>query len=125
MRDVELGGLTFRIEYRSTGADRGPAIRVFGNVDGQAVQLLRFDCFEDDPHFHYDPVGKNVKFHLDPLTMGDALEFSLRQIGSVLRAMIAKAGFAEFAESVDEDAVRGSIGRIRSAIDSESRASPG
>lgn len=121
MQDVELGGVTFRIEYRSTGADRGPAIRVFGDIEGQAVQVLRFDCFEDDPHFHYDPTGKNILFHLDPLTMGDALEFSLRQIGGVLKAMIAKAGFTPFAESIDESSVRSGLDRIRAAVDEESR----
>jgi hypothetical protein len=47
----DAGGVVFDVEYRVFGGDRGPAVRVFGEVDGRNVQLLRFDCFEKDPHY--------------------------------------------------------------------------
>jgi len=33
MTELPLGGVTFKIEYRRTDEDHGPAIRVFGHVD--------------------------------------------------------------------------------------------
>ena len=77
MQELSIGGLTFVVEYRDFEGDRGPAVRVFGEVDGQRRQLLRFDCFDTDPHYHYDLEGENRIFHLDRLTMGCPVEFSL------------------------------------------------
>lgn len=119
MQEVELGGLRFRVEFRSTPEDRGPAIRVFGDVDGQPKQILRFDCFEDDPHYHYDPTGTNTMFHLDPLTMGSPLEFSLNQIGQRVIEMIAKAGFQVLSSTIDGSLIRAGIDQIRDAVSRE------
>lgn len=118
MQDIEIGGLTFRIEYRTQGDDRGPAIRVFGDVDEQPKQLLRFDCFEDDPHYHYDPTGWNLKFSIDELTMGCPLEFSLSRIGTHVVAMIEKARFPETAARVDQSEINSRIDEIRRTVDS-------
>jgi len=116
MQDIVIGNLTFRIEHRTTGDDRGPAIRVFSEVKGRDVQLLRFDCFESEPHYHYDPTGKNAMFHLDRLTMGDPLEFSLSQIAGNAQAMIAKAGFADVAERVDPAELSARVEEIRRVV---------
>jgi len=118
MQDLEIGGLTFRIEYRTQGEDRGPAIRVFGDVDGEPKQLLRFDCFEDDPHYHYDPTGWNLKFSIDELTMGCPLDFSLKQIGSHVVTMIEKAKFPEAAARVDQAEVTSRVDEIQRTVES-------
>jgi len=118
MQDLEIGGLTFRIEYRTQGQDRGPAIRVFGDVDGTPRQVLRFDCFEDDPHYHYDPTGRNLKFSLDELTMGCPLEFSLTQIARHVVTMVEKAEFPETASRIDQSQIAGRIDEIRNLVDS-------
>ena len=119
MTELPLGGVTFKIEYRRTDEDHGPAIRVFGHVDGQDVQLIRFDCFANDPHYHYDPTGKNRMFHLDPLTMGCPVEFSLTQIANKAQAMIESAGFAHAATGVNQDKIADGIEDIRQAIQAE------
>ena len=118
MQDLEIGGLTFRIEYRTQGEDRGPAIRVLGDVDGEPKQLLRFDCFEEDPHYHYDPTSWNLKFSMDDLTMGEPLEFSLEQIGRHVATMIEKAKFPDVAARVDQAAVTAGVDEIRRAVES-------
>lgn len=33
--------------------DRGVSIHVFGHQDGEDREFLRFDCFVEDPHYHY------------------------------------------------------------------------
>lgn len=118
MQNLKIGGLTFHIEYRTQGEDRGPAIRVFGDVDGEPKQLLRFDCFEDDPHYHYDPTGWNLKFSVDELTMGDPLEFSLTQIGRHVVTMIEKARFPAAAARADQAEVSARIDEIRNTVKS-------
>jgi hypothetical protein len=118
MQDLEIGGLTFRIEYRTQDEDRGPAIRVFGDVAGEPKQLLRFDCFDDDPHYHYDPTGWNLKFSMDELTLGDPLEFSLAQIGRHVATMIGKAKVPEAAARVDQAEVTSRVDEIRSTVES-------
>jgi hypothetical protein len=117
MKELEIGGVKFTVEYRHFGGDRGPAVRVYGNVEGKDVQLLRFDCFERDPHYHYDPDGKDLRWNLDALTMGDPTEFSLAQIKTRLKDMIAKAGYATVAARVDQCAVASGVCQIKEAIE--------
>jgi hypothetical protein len=122
MKELEIGGVKFTVEYRHFGSDRGPAIRVYGDVEGKDVQLLRFDCFENDPHYHYDPDGKNKQWHLDRLTMGDPTQFSLAQIEKNVKAMIAQAGYQCVADRVDQCAVASSVCQIQEAIEAEKNA---
>ena len=105
------------MEYRTEEKDRGPSIRVFGNENGQPRQVLRFDCFDEDPHYHYDPTGVNRKYHLDRLTMGCPLEFSLTQIAMRARPMIVQAGFAEAAAGVDQQELEGRIDDLRRIVE--------
>ncbi|MCS6859929.1 MAG: hypothetical protein NZT92_06380 [Abditibacteriales bacterium] len=122
MQELEIGGVKFRVEYRHFGGDRGPAVRVYGDVDGREVELLRFDCFEKDPHYHYDPGDKDHRWNLDPLTMGDPTAFSLAQIETRLKDMIAKAGYEAVAARVDQCAVASNISQIKAAIEAAKAA---
>lgn len=122
MTELEIGGVICAIDFRRTDEDRGPSIRVFGDCAGQRVQLLRFDCFENDPHYHYAPTGTNQVFHLDPLTMGSPVGFSLCQLSLHTQAMVAKAGYAEFAAGIDQEALAAGIDSIREAIAVEEAA---
>jgi hypothetical protein len=130
MTELEIGGVVLAIDYRRTGDDRGPSIKVFGDAGGGRVQLLRFDCFESDPHYHYDPTGSNRMFHLDTLTMGDAVAFTLDQLATNTRAMVEQAGFAELASGIDQaaladriDAVRETIAAVKTEVVSAAEAS--
>ena len=67
----------------STGrqmADQGVCIHVMGEVDGSQTELLRFDCFDQVPHYHYAPLGKNERRELDKTTAGNPLGWTLRQL---------------------------------------------
>lgn len=119
MKELAIGGVKFKVEYRHFGGDRGPAVRVYGDVDGREVELLRFDCFEKEPHYHYDPGDQDHRWNLDPLTMGDPTEFSLAQIKTRLKDMIAKAGYETVAARVDQSAVASHIHQIQEAIEAE------
>jgi hypothetical protein len=113
---IDAGGVVFDVEYRVFGADRGPAVRVFGEVDGRNVQLLRFDCFEKDPHYHYDPDGKDFHLHLNPETVPDPVAWTLGELRLNLPTMIRAAGYANVAERLDRPAARAAVERVAAAI---------
>ena len=43
---IGTGKVKFGLEYRDLLSDQGVCINVFGEVDGEEVELLRFDCFD-------------------------------------------------------------------------------
>jgi len=52
MNEYSLGRFNFKLAYRDLDSDRGLAIHVFGPTDNEIEEVLRFDCFENDPHYH-------------------------------------------------------------------------
>lgn len=115
-RRIPAGGVTFHVEYRTFGGDRGPAIRVFGDVEGRETQLLRFDCFEKDPHYHYDPDGKDFHLHLNPETVPDPLAWALGELRLNLPVMIRAAGYPAVAERLDRQAAKAAVEQVAAAV---------
>jgi hypothetical protein len=120
-RDLEVGGVRINVEYRRFGGDRGPAVRVYGDVDGRPVQLLRFDCFENDPHYHYAPDGRDDHRKLNPQEVPDPMAWTLAQLSGNLVSMIRTAGYEAVADRVDQEAVADAIPRIEAALREVSR----
>ncbi len=83
--------------------DRGVSIHVFGSQDGEEREFLRFDCFEEDPHYHYISWRErsNEMLHMDPAATGDPVSFALECIERRLPALLRRAGAAEVAAEVD------------------------
>jgi hypothetical protein len=46
---IEAGNIRFGLEMRSVGRDRDIAIHVLGDVAGQEIESLAFDCFRIFP----------------------------------------------------------------------------
>ena len=104
-KSFQVGGVELRVDNRTLGEDGGPAVRVFGDVNRKAVQLLRFDCFRTNPHYHYDPSGKNDMHSLDKSTAPDSIGWTIEKLGNSLAEMIRTAGYDEVADKVDQAAV--------------------
>ena len=86
-----------------------------GEVDGQAEkELLRFDCFDQAPHYHYAPLGKNERRDMDKTTAGNPIGWTLRQLRTRLPAMLEHAGYGEVASKLDSELVAVEAGRGRS-----------
>ena len=87
--------------------DRGVSIHVFGTQDGEEREFLRFDCFEEDPHYHYISWRNrsNEMLHIDPIASGDPVAFALDSIAQRLPALLERAGAAELAAEVDAAAL--------------------
>jgi predicted DNA-binding ribbon-helix-helix protein len=116
MQGLEASGLCFEVEYRNTRTDRGPSLQVLGEVDGKRVQLLRFDCFEHEPHFHYDPDGKNNRIFLNKTRASDPITWSIDYLRGNFASLIRIAGYRGLADRLDEDALTAVLPGVEKAL---------
>ncbi len=106
------GTIKFGIEYRDLLSDQGVCIHALGDVGGEEVELLRFDCFDHEPHYHYGPQKRNERLMLDKTTEGDSLEWTLNQLGQRLPEMVKRAGYEELAGQIDVESLAGSLDEL-------------
>ena len=102
---IEVGNIKFGLEYRHIPQinDQGMAIHVLSDVAGLEVELLAFDCFEGEPHYHYGPRNEDIRIYWDVTTSGETLRWTLDQFkAGNLRKMIDRAGYPSIASAVDE-----------------------
>ena len=88
--------------------DRGVSIHIHANQDGEEREFLRFDCFEEDPHYHYINWRdrSNEMLHMDPAATGDPVAFALHCIEQRLPALLERAGARDVASQVDMTEMR-------------------
>lgn len=106
------------IELPDNIDDRGVSLHVFGAHDnGEQLEYLRFDCFDDDPHYHYvnwqDKANDIV--HMDVVADGDPLAWSLDRIRTRLAPMLERAGAQAAASGVDAPALEAILPRVSEA----------
>ena len=80
--------------------DFGATLHVCGTADG--LEHLRFDCFENEPHYHYIDQGAvtNTVVRIDELAVGDPVEFSLACVEHHLPDMLRHCGVGDLADEV-------------------------
>ena len=115
----QVGGVELHVDDRNFGSDGGPSVRVYGEADGENIQLLRFDCFRKDPHYHYDPSGKNDQRHLDKASVPDSVAWTIEQLRENLVEMIHTAGYNSVADNVDQAAVAQVLPEVESLMRGE------
>jgi len=88
--------------------DEGVTVHVFDADDGH--EYLRFDVFDDEPHYHYihrtvdDTVVNNV-IDFDVVAHGDMFSWTFEVLHTRLPVMLEQAGGAALAERLDRDLV--------------------
>jgi hypothetical protein len=114
MREVDPGGSYAQAQGID---DSGVSLHVCGRQDGEWRELLRFDCFGEDPHYHYisTPNKMNDMAHLDPIADGDPLAWALDRIRTRLPQMLARAKAADVAARVDASALEAMLPRVAEA----------
>ena len=114
---VDAGSIAFAMRYRDDIAgDEGLCIEVRADVDGHDTELLRFDCFQVAPHYHYGPEADDERLMLDLTAAGDSLDWTLNVFErGRLRPMIERAGYASVAEALGESEVAAVMPRVVSA----------
>jgi hypothetical protein len=106
--DAYHGGVEPKIRFDDFGA----TLHVCGTADG--LEYLRFDCFENEPHYHYieQAAGANVVVRIDELAVGDPIDFSLACVEHHLPDMLRNCGVAGLA-----DEVAGRLDNVKAAVD--------
>lgn len=121
--NMAASGLCFAVDYRTTKTDRGPSLQILGEVDGQTVQLLRFDCFEQEPHFHYDPQGKNNRIFLNTPRVDDPIAWTIQYLRGNMSSLVRVAGYGRLADRLDDMALDAALPGVEKALrDSAPRA---
>jgi hypothetical protein len=111
----EAGAVTFALQYRALMPDQGVSIQVVSEVGGEEKELLRFDCFDQNPHYHYDPNNKNIRYELDKTTAGNPVGWTLQQLRSRLPEMLKRAGCEEVANRLDCNLVTAKLDQVEEA----------
>ena len=109
---VDCGGLRFEASFR---APAGATLRVFGEVDGDTAELLRFDDFIEGPHYHVPAAGDPMPF--DQGLLGEPLTWFVSQLRDHLGELLDEAGFARVLSGLDLDAVTEHAEDIRKAME--------
>lgn len=140
----EAGAVTFGVEYRllneeiiaqEFGADSrakfgnklppglpevinedGVSVHVFGTEDEH--EYLRFDCFDDYPHYHYITPAEETQLVLefDPVADGSMVDWVVSCLAERLPVMLEHAGASELAEKVDPGRIGGVLGDVEREI---------
>jgi hypothetical protein len=99
--------------------DRGVSLHVFGEPapGGERIEYLRFDCFDEDPHYHYVSYEHqtNEMVHLEKAAMGDPLEWALERIRTRLPQMLQRAGASGLAARVEAPCVEEVLPKVAEA----------
>ena len=109
MKRITAGNIELLVETREGGNDGGPSIQVLATVEGREHQLLRFDCFRNRPHYHYDPMGRDERYNVDATLIDDSLGWVLGLLRTKLPSMVARAGQPDLASSLDSKSVAAAI----------------
>jgi hypothetical protein len=97
---IDAGAVAFALQYRTQMADQGVCIQVLDGSNPEQ-ELLRFDCFDQAPHYHYAPLGKNQRLFLDKTTAGHPIGWTMKQLRTMLPEMLKRAGFDDIASKLD------------------------
>ena len=90
----EAGPVRIGVEDRIPGI----AVHVLGDVQGEEMELLAFDCFTVDPHYHYGPRNKNERRYVDIAATPDPLRWAMDLLkGGKLASMLERAGYHDHA----------------------------
>ena len=92
--------------------DGGASLHVLGSDD--RVEYLRFDCFDNEPHYHYIRAGegKNTVVRFDDVAEGDPLEWTVSRVRARLSHMLEHVDAHDLATKV-----RGATSEVSRGVD--------
>jgi hypothetical protein len=96
--------------------DRGVSIHVFDTETND--EYLRFDAFQDDPHYHYiTPGSHQVSVGYDYVAGEEFHEWIFHALSERVVAMLRECGADELASKADQSLVRAAMPAIRDAVE--------
>ena len=109
---IDAGSLTFGVRYRVISGDQGVTIRALSSAPGKETELVSFDCFDQQPHYHYGVEMSNERVHMDKTTAGNPVGWALKQLRNRLPQMLERAGYPEVAGTIDQEAVDSALAEV-------------
>jgi len=114
---MEKGGTTFdagsveiAMSYRDEIMDdQGLCVQVYSEVDGKDTEILRFDCFDQNPHYHYGPENHNIRLFMDKTTAGNPLGWTINNLRNNLESMVRRSGYEDLADSLKKTPVKKAV----------------
>jgi cystathionine beta-lyase len=88
MASFPLAGIRFEVEHRNPGPGGGPTLRVF-DAEAGGNERLRFDCFQQQGHWHLDPAGADVVTLFDPGL--ESIDWTLETLRREFASLCARA----------------------------------
>ena len=91
--------------------DTGLSLHVIDAADDR--EMLRFDMFGDDPHYHYmPPEPYHILVVYDVATNGNMFTWTMSAVRNRLDLLLANAGYPALAASYDKAAVAAALNEI-------------
>ena len=117
----ELAEIREALQERSV-QDNGVSIHVAGAEDGH--EYLRFDLFEQDPHYHYiEPSGeRQTVVQFDRVAMGEMLPWALGQLRHRLPQMLERAGGKSLVPKLDRARLEAGLAKVEALARDAERA---
>jgi len=96
--------------------DHGVSLHVCDATSG--VEYLRFDIFDDDPHYHYIHPGEyQLVVPYDRAASGDMLTWTLKTLAARVGEMLEFAGARDLARRVSPAQVDAAVPAVAAAIE--------
>ena len=89
MAEFAIGRFRIRVVYRRVANDEGVTLHVHGPTTSGDEEVLRFDCFENQPHYHL-----GFSYRQEPFTKIDAAnptEWALDQLNNRFNDLLTAA----------------------------------
>ncbi|HXZ67044.1 MAG TPA: hypothetical protein VEH07_00485, partial [Alphaproteobacteria bacterium] len=94
------GPLEFVLEYRRFAHEQGWTIHLYGPRRGKREEILRFDCFDVNPHFHLGWSYLDRMFVPIPDT-DDPLSWALEELRTHLPELLRESDAHELVFTLD------------------------
>ena len=107
---IDAGAVSIAMGYRDDIMnDQGLCVQVYAEVEGKDTEILRFDCFDQAPHYHYGPENLNIRLSMDKTSTGNPFGWTMTQIREKLPAMVERAGYEDLADKLKDNPVSPSV----------------
>ena len=120
-KTVSAGALEFALEYRRFAREQGWTIHVYGPRNGKREEILRFDCFDVNPHFHLGWSYLDRMFVPIPDT-DDPLAWALNEMRTHLPELLRESDVVELVEQIDMVAINSALSKLQTRIEEQTKA---
>ncbi len=116
---VTAGPITFVVQHRALLQDGvesgGPTVRVLGGDDEH--EYLRFDLFNVDPHYHYEPPAEQERIlMIDTVAEGEVVSWGVTRLRDRLVPMLVAAGGQSLADALDGQVLARAVDDVESLV---------